>query len=78
LELETEFDTQWRGYDTTEQKTMRTVVAGDGSPYRSALKRLDLTADGVKWALPRLEATAEIEKEGAGGKRRVVDALVAE
>jgi hypothetical protein len=77
LELEPEFDAQWRGYDTTEQKTMRALVAGDGSPYKAdVLRRLDLTTDGAKWALPRLEARAEIER--ADGKRRIVDPLFAD
>ena len=48
-----------------------------GSPYRAAvLERLELTADAVKWALPRLEATAEIEK--VDRKRLIVDPLFAE
>jgi hypothetical protein len=76
-ELDAEFDAQWRGYDTAEQKTMRALVAAAGSPYIAAvLRRLDLTADAVKWALPRLEATAEIEK--VDRKRLVVDPLFAE
>jgi hypothetical protein len=76
-ELDPEFDAQWRGYDVTEQKTMRAVVAGRGSVYTSSvLTRLDLTADAAKWALPRLEARADLEKEGR--KRRVVDPLFAE
>src|SRR3954451_10417795 len=76
-ELDAEFDAQWRGYDVTEQKTMRAVVGGNGSAYKgSVLKRLDLTSDGAKWALPRLEARADLEKEGS--KRRVVDPLFAE
>jgi uncharacterized protein len=74
-ELEAEFDAQWRGYDTTRQKTMRALVAGHGSPYKAdVLRRLDLTPDGVKGVLPRLEATAEIEKDGS--KRFVVDPLL--
>lgn len=65
------------GDDTTVQKTMRALVAGDGSPYEAdVLRRLDLTTDGAKWALRRLEATAEIEK--TDGRRRVVDPLFAE
>ncbi len=76
-ELDAEFDAQWRGYDTTEKKTLRALVAAAGSPYRAAvLQRLDLTADAVKWALPRLEATAEIER--VDRKRLVVDPLFAE
>lgn len=76
-ELDAEFDAQWRGYDVTEQKTMRAVVGGHGSAYRSSvMKRLDLTKDGVRWALPRLEARADLEKDGS--RRRVVDPLFAE
>ncbi len=76
-ELDAEFDAQWRGYDTTEQKTLRALVAAAGSPYRAAvLQRLDLTVDAVKWALPRLEATAEIER--VDRKRLIVDPLFAE
>jgi hypothetical protein len=76
-ELDAEFDAQWRGHDTTEQKTLRALVAAGGSPYKGdVLRRLDLTPDAVKWALPRLEATAEIER--ADRRRRVVDPLFAE
>jgi uncharacterized protein len=31
-ELNLEFDAQWRGFDTSQQKTMRAVTAGGGSP----------------------------------------------
>ena len=78
-ELDAEFDAQWRGFNATEQKTLRAVVLGDGSPYRQGvLNRLDLTKDAAKWALPRLESTAELEKVGSDGRRRVVDPLFAE
>jgi hypothetical protein len=76
-ELEPEFDAQWRGYDLSEQKTMRAVIAGRGSPYRAeVLGRLELTKDMVRKALPRLTATAEIEADG--GRHAVVDPLFAE
>jgi hypothetical protein len=76
-ELNPEFDAQWRGFDTSEQKTMRAVIAGGGSPYRGdVLKRLELTKDVVRKALPRLSATAEIEL--VDGKHMVVDPLFAE
>jgi hypothetical protein len=56
---------------------MRAVIAGDGSPYRSDVRRrLDLTKDMVRKALPRLTATAEIEL--VDGKHAVVDPLFAE
>jgi uncharacterized protein len=78
LELEPEFDAQWRGLDTSEQKTLRALLLGDGSPYRSAaLRRLELTKDVVRRALPRLAATAEIEERDGGGYA-VVDPLFAE
>jgi len=77
VELEPEFDAQWRGFDTSEQKTMRAIVAGEGSPYRGeVLNRLELTKDRVRRALPRLLASAEIESDGDG--YRVVDPLLAE
>jgi hypothetical protein len=76
-ELEPEFDAQWRGLDLSEQKTLRAVVLGAGSPYRgSALRRLELTKDVVRRALPRLAATAEIEERDEGGYA-IVDPLFA-
>jgi uncharacterized protein len=73
-ELDAEFDAQWRGFDTSEQKTMRAVIAGEGSPYRGeVLRRLELTKDMVRKALPRLSATAEIET--VDGKHTIVDPL---
>ncbi|HKY24477.1 MAG TPA: hypothetical protein VJM07_04940 [Gaiella sp.] len=77
-ELEPEFDAQWRGLDTSEQKTLRSILLGDGSPYRTAaLRRLELTKDVVRRALPRLAATAEIEEREEGGYA-IVDPLLAE
>lgn len=76
-ELEAEFDAQWRGLDPSEQKTLRAILLGAGSPYRTvALRRLDLTKDVVRRALPRLTATAEIE-EREGGGHMIVDPLFA-
>jgi uncharacterized protein len=76
-ELEPEFDAQWRGFDNSEQKTMRAVIAGEGSPYRAGvLRRLEVTKDMIRKALPRLAATAEIET--IDGKHAVVDPLFAE
>lgn len=73
-ELSAEFDAQWRGYDVSEQRTMRAIVAGDGSPYKaSVLERLGVTKDMVRKALPRLMATADIET--VAGKPAVVDPL---
>jgi uncharacterized protein len=76
-DLSPEFDALWRGFDTSQQKTMRAVIAGDGSPYKADVRRrLELTKDMVRKALPRLSATAEIEP--ADGKHAVVDPLFAE
>jgi hypothetical protein len=76
-ELEPEFDAQWRGFDTSEQKTLRALIVGNGSPYKGdVLRRLALTKDMVRKALPRLRATAEIEP--VDGTHAVVDPLFAE
>jgi uncharacterized protein len=76
-ELTPEFDAEWRGLDTSEQKTLRAVIAGRGSPYRGdVLRRLELTKDMVRKALPRLQATAEIET--VDGRHALVDPLFAE
>jgi hypothetical protein len=76
-ELHPEFDAQWRRFDTAEQRTLRAVIAGEGSPYRGAvLERLELTKTTAQKALDRLRATAEVEAEG--GKQVVVDPLFAE
>jgi hypothetical protein len=76
-DLNPEFDALWRGFDTSQQKTMRAVIAGEGSPYKADVRRrLELTKDMVRKALPRLSATAEIES--VDGKHVVVDPLFAE
>lgn len=76
-ELNPEFDAQWRGLENSDQKTLRAIVAGDGSPYRGDVRRrLELTKDMVRRALPRLTATAEIE--AVDGRHVVVDPLFAE
>jgi uncharacterized protein len=76
-ELTPEFDAQWRGFDSSQQKTLRAVIAGGGSPYKTDVRqRLDLTKDMVRKALPRLSARAEIET--VDGKHAVVDPLFAE
>jgi hypothetical protein len=76
-ELTPEFDAQWRGFDSSQQKTLRAIIAGGGSPYKADVRqRLDLTKDMVRKALPRLSARAEIET--VDGKHAVVDPLFAE
>jgi uncharacterized protein len=76
-ELHPEFDAQWRLFDAAEKRTLRAVIAGEGSPYRAAvLERMALTKTTAQKALDRLRATAEVES--AGGKQVVVDPLLAE
>ena len=76
-ELQPEFEAQWRGLDTSEQKTLRAIIAGEGSPYRTAvLERLALTKPSAQKALHRLSARAEIEADGR--KQAIVDPLFAE
>ena len=76
-ELEPEFDARWRGFGTAEQKAMRAVIAGDGSPYRlGVLRRLDLSKATAQTALRRLAAAAEVEAEE--GRQTVVDPLFGE
>jgi hypothetical protein len=76
-ELDAEFDAEWRHLDTSEQKTLRSVLEGDGSPYRGdVLHRLALTKDMVRKALPRLAASALTERNG--DRHEIVDPLFAE
>jgi hypothetical protein len=76
-ELHFEFDALWRGLDSSARKTLRAIVAGDGSPYRTqVLQRLDLTKTMAQKALARLAATATIEADGR--RQRIVDPLFAE
>ncbi|HEY4975896.1 MAG TPA: hypothetical protein VII05_00915, partial [Gaiellaceae bacterium] len=76
-ELQPEFDAHWQGFSLNDQKTMRSIVAGGGSPYRtSVLSRLELSKSAAQSVVARLLQTAEIEPEGR--KWRVVDPLFAE
>src|SRR5947208_10141542 len=77
-EVQPEFEAQWRGLDTSEQKTLRAIIAGEGSPYRAAvLERLALTKPSAQKALQRLSARAEIEADD-GRRQAIVDPLFAE
>jgi hypothetical protein len=67
LELEPELDARWRRLTTTEQKTVRAVLAGEGSPYRKAvLERLELGKASAQQALRNLSARAEVESRENG------------
>jgi hypothetical protein len=62
LELEPEFDARWQRLTTIEQKTVRAVIAGEGSPYRRVvLERLELGKGSAQEALRNLAARAEVE-----------------
>jgi uncharacterized protein len=76
-ELEPEFNAHWRGFGTTEQKTLRAVLAGDGSPLRRhVLTRLDLEKPTAYKALQRLVAAGDVEHDGE--RYEIVDPLFAE
>jgi hypothetical protein len=77
--LTPEFEATWRGYQSSvTQKTLRSIVAGDGSAYKTGvLRRLDLEKSAAAAALRRLLESADVEAAG-GGKYRVVDPLYAE
>jgi len=76
-ELDAEFDAHWRGLDLAEQKTLRAIVAGEGSVYRErVLQRLELSKATAQSALARLHATAEVERDGS--RQKIVDPLFAE
>jgi hypothetical protein len=75
-ELEPEFDARWRGLDLAERKTLRAIIAGDGSAYReSVLRRLDLSKATAQSAVRRLQATADLEQQDR--QQRLVDPLFA-
>lgn len=78
-ELEPEFDARWRGYpSTTEQKALRSIIAGGGSALRQAiLNRLDLDKSTARHAVKRLTESADVELDGPR-RYRVVDPLYAE
>ncbi|HEY6016745.1 MAG TPA: hypothetical protein VIU16_08170, partial [Gaiellaceae bacterium] len=62
---------------TSEQKTLRAVIEGEGSPFRTrVLARLALERSTAHKALQRLLATAEVELAESG--YRVVDPLFAQ
>jgi hypothetical protein len=66
-ELEPEFEAHWRRFSATEQRTLRAVVAGEGSPYRKrVLERLELNKASAQQALRSLVARAEVESGDRG------------
>ncbi len=76
-ELHPEFDAHWRRLSTNEQKSLRAVVAGNGSPFATrVLEQLDLKKSTARAALNTLLAGAEVERDGDAYV--VVDPLFAE
>jgi hypothetical protein len=76
-ELDAEFDAHWRGLGTSEQKTLRAVIDGHGSPYTLVvLRQLSLSKTMVQKALPRLAARGDLEFDDH--RQRLVDPLFAE
>ncbi|MBD0289853.1 MAG: ATP-binding protein [Thermoleophilia bacterium] len=74
LELAPEFEARWQRYSVTEQKTLRALVSGDGSPYREReLERLGLAKSSAQQALRKLVSRGEVER--ADGRYAVVDPL---
>jgi hypothetical protein len=76
-ELEPEFDAHWRSFGTSAQKALRAVLAGDGSPLRTAvLAQLQAEKTTIHNAVQRLVAIAEVELEDR--RYTIVDPLFAE
>jgi hypothetical protein len=76
-ELRPEFDANWRRLSTNEQKALRAVVSGHGSPYqRRVLEQLDVPKSSVRAALGQLAASATIEQRGE--EYVLIDPLFAE
>ena len=66
-QLQPELDAHWQRLTATEQKTMRAVVSGEGSPYRkTVLTRLGLSKGSAQEALRNLVSRAEVESTDEG------------
>jgi uncharacterized protein len=76
-ELQPEFDAHWRRLSTNEQKVLRAVVAGRGSPFQKVvLEELDLKKSTARAALQSLVASADVETRN--DVYGIVDPLFAE
>ena len=76
-ELQPEYEAAWRSFGTSEQRALRAVIEGQGSPYRTrVLERLDLERSTAHKAIRRLAASAAIEVDER--RHRIVDPLFAE
>jgi hypothetical protein len=77
VEVGPEFDAAWRGLTSNEQRTLRAIVAGRGSPLRAAvLEQLGLEKSTAFYALKRLAGTADVELQDRSYE--IVDPLFAE
>lgn len=65
VELTPEFEARWQRMTTPEQKTIRSLIDGGGSAYRThVLARLGLSKSSAQSALQTLAARAEVETIG--------------
>jgi hypothetical protein len=77
LELHPEFDAHWRALATSEQRALRAVIAGQGSPFKGdVLRRLGFEKATAHSAVQRLIASAEVEV--VDRRHVVVDPLFAD
>ncbi len=77
LELHPEFDGHWRALATSEQKALRAVVAGEGSPFKGdVLRRLALDKTTAHNAVQRLIASGDVEV--VERRHAIIDPLFAE
>jgi hypothetical protein len=74
VELSPEFEARWQRMSTPEQKTIRSLLEGRGSVYRTdVLARLGLSKSSAQSALQTLAGRAEVEP--AGRAHTLVDPL---
>jgi len=74
VELSPEFEARWQRMTTPEQKTIRSLLDGRGSAYRTdVLARLGLSKSSAQSALQSLSARAEVEPAARG--QTLVDPL---
>ena len=65
VELAPEFEARWQRMTTPEQKTVRSLLGGRGSVYRTdVLARLGLSKSSAQSALQTLAGRAEVEQIG--------------
>ena len=77
LELQPEFDAHWRALPTSEQKALRAVIAGQGSPFKGdVLRRLALDKTTAHNAVQRLIASGDVEV--VERRHAIIDPLFAE